>query len=221
MALGIDSCAHEGALAAGGLTVAVLGSGPDVPHPPSKRNLYERIATRGLVLSELEPGTPPMRHTFPARNRLMAALAAMSIVVEARLPSGSLITAARAAELGREVGAVPGRVGARSAEGTNQLLREGAQVIRTAEDVLDSLVGAGAASTASLRPEPELDPDEAAVLDAIEGGAETLDALARESCLDPGAVAVALTRLELAELVAVDGAGRYRRTTKERRPIPD
>ncbi len=111
MAMGIDSCAHEGALDAGGLTVAVLGTGVDVPYPPRATRLYERIVERGVVVGELPPGTQARRWMFPARNRIMAALGRMTVVVEARERSGSLITAEMAQDLNREVGAVPGRVG--------------------------------------------------------------------------------------------------------------
>jgi DNA processing protein len=217
MALGIDSCAHEGALEADGATVAVLGSGPDVPNPVRMRRLYERIAERGLVLSELPPGTMPRRWTFPARNRIMALLSEMTIVVEGRARSGSLITATLAANAGREVGAVPGQVGVAVAAGPNELLHDGAYVIRGGQDVLDAMVGVGAiargASTGSPSA-PRLDPGLAAVLAEVESGAVTQDAVAGASGLDVGAVAVALTRLELLGLVSSDLAGRYRRTTR-------
>src|SRR5581483_678724 len=144
MALGIDSRAHAGALEAGGFTVAVLGNGVDIAYPASSRQLYAQIAERGLVISELPPGTAARRWSFPARNRIMAALSAMTVVVEAREPSGSLITAEFAQELGRQLGAVPGRVGTSSAAGTNGLLRDGAAVIRGAGDVLDALLPIGA-----------------------------------------------------------------------------
>ena len=137
MANGVDSRAHEGALQAGGLTVAVLGSGPDVPSPAGRARLYDRIVDEGLVLSELPPGTDARRWTFPARNRIMAALGRMTVVVEGRSRSGSLITSSMAEDLGRDVGAVPGRVGNPVAEGTNGLLADGAHVIRDGRDVLD------------------------------------------------------------------------------------
>ncbi len=214
MALGIDSCAHEGALEGGGFTVAVLGSGPDMVHPASGRPLYEAIAASGLVVAELPPSTRPRRWTFPARNRIMAALGSITVVVEARARSGSLITSGIAGQLGREVGAVPGRVGASSAAGTNALLRDGAQVIRGAQDVLDSLLGAGA-----IRIEPSegpaVEPELASALEAVEGGAETQDAVAHAAGLGAAAVTAALTRLELLGLVSADSAGRYTRTTLE------
>jgi DNA processing protein len=212
MALGIDSCAHEGALAANGATVAVLGSGPDVPHPARMRRLYEEIVRDGVVLAELPPGAQARRWTFPARNRIMAALGELVVVVEARDRSGSLITADLAQELGRELGAVPGRVRTVSTRGTNKLLRDGAQVIRAGQDVLDSLLGAGAVEANAAPPGPALEPQLAEVLELIEGGAVNLDAVAREGGLPADAAAVAITRLELLGYVAVDGSGRYERT---------
>jgi DNA processing protein len=213
MAIGIDSCAHRGALGAGGLTVAVLGCGVDVPYPPRHARLYEEIAAKGVVIAELPPGTTARRWTFPARNRIMAALSGMTVVVEARERSGSLITAEMATELSREVGAVPGRIGSSPAAGTNGLLRDGASVIRGAEDVLDSMIGVGRERRPRSQPRgPKLEPDLAAVLDLVEGGAGSADALARSSQLEPGPLAAALVRLELAGYLRSDSAGRYERT---------
>jgi DNA processing protein len=209
MAMGIDSCAHEGALEAGGATVAVLGGGPDLPRPQSEHRLHAELVERGLVLSELPPGTEPRRWTFPARNRIMAALGAMTIVVEARERSGSLITSGMAEDLGREVGAVPGQVGAAVAAGTNSLLRDGAHLVRDAQDVLDTLVGPGKHPVQRDAP-PSLPAELAAALEAIEGGA-TGDEVAAATGLDAAETATALTRLELLGLVTADLAGRYRR----------
>ena len=142
LAFGIDACAHRGALE-GGLTFAVLGCGADVAYPAAHRSLWRRIGERGLVLSELPPGTGAWRWTFPARNRIMAALGAMTVVVEAAERSGSLITADLAADLGRDLGAVPGPVGSRLSAGPNNLLAGGACVVRGAQDVLDAMLGAG------------------------------------------------------------------------------
>jgi DNA processing protein len=212
MAMGIDSCAHEGALDAGGLTIAVLGTGVDVPYPPRATRLYERIVERGVVVSELPPGTQARRWMFPARNRIMAALGRMTVVVEARERSGSLITAEMAQDLNREVGAVPGRVASSPAAGTNGLLHEGAHVIRGAQDVLDALVGAGARRTVRAPTGPSLVPELAGVLDLIERGASNADALAREAQIEPGVLAGALLRLELSGYVRSDWSGRYERT---------
>jgi DNA processing protein len=221
MAMGIDSCAHAGALEAGGMTIAVLGTGVDVPYPARATQLYEEIADRGLVLSELPPGTAARRWTFPARNRIMAALGRMTIVVEARERSGSLITAEMAQDLSREVGAVPGRVGSSPAAGTNGLLRDGASVIRGGDDVLDSMLGVGTgARRDGFSPRgPALAPDLAAVLDQVERGATSADALARASGLEPGPLAAALVRLELSGYLRSDSGGRYERTALIPEPV--
>jgi DNA processing protein len=214
MAMGIDSCAHRGALEAGALTVAVLGTGVDVPYPPRCARLYDEIVERGLVLGELPPGTTARRWTFPARNRIMAALGRMTIVVEARERSGSLITAEMAQDLSREVGAVPGRVGSSPAAGTNDLLRDGAVVIRGGDDVLDSMLGIGVERVAgSSARGPRLESDLAEVLDLVERGAGSADALARASGMEPGPLAAALVRLELSGYLRSDSGGRYERTT--------
>ena len=214
MALGIDSAAQEGALRAGGLTIAVLGCGVDIAYPPRSARLYAEIVERGLVIAELPPGTEPRRWTFPARNRIMAALGAMTVVVEARERSGSLITAEMAESLNREVGAVPGLVGSSPAVGTNGLIRDGAALVRGAQDVLDALLGPGAAGRPALTPVgPALDAELVVVLDLVEEGGGTSDSLARASELEPGPLASALLRLELSGYVRCNGDGRYERTS--------
>ena len=214
MALGIDAAVHRGALAGNGSTIAVLGGGPDVVYPRSERRLYERIVAKGAVISEMTPGTRPGPGCFPRRNRIMAALATMTIVVEAAERSGSLITAERASKLGREVGAVPGRVTSRVAKGANGLLADGAAVIRDAQDVLDRLLGIGMSAT--RRAGPPLESQLAIVADAVDGGAATPDAVAAAARMDASEAAVALARLELLGYVRVDAAGCYARTTLER-----
>jgi DNA processing protein len=210
MALGVDSAAHEGALEGGGPTVAVLAGGADVPYPRSKRRLYRRIVERGLVVAELPPGFGPLRWCFPARNRIMAGLSAMTVVVEGAADSGSRITAQFAADLGREVGAVPGQVTSRLAEGPNALLADGACVVRSATDVLDALYGAGhsfAGERPQSRPVPDLDSRLAELLAAVEGGAGCVDRIAR-SPQQTGEVMAGLGELELLGLVrrAPDGS---------------
>jgi DNA processing protein len=143
----------------------------------------------------------------------MAALGELVIVVEARERSGSLITAEMAGELGRELGAVPGRVRTVAAGGTNQLLRDGAHVIRSGQDALDSLLGIGVTKAGGIAPGPALEPELAEVLGLVEGGAGDLDAVARGGGFAASAAAAALTQLELRGYVAVDGLGRYERTT--------
>ena len=144
LALGIDATAHRGCLEGGGAAFAVLACGPDVAYPRRHRRLHEHIRENGLVVSELPPGTPPFRWSFPARNRIMAALSRLTVVVEAADPSGSLITTDFARDLGRSVAAVPGRVTSKVARGTNGLLKDGAVPITSTEDVLDELFGVGA-----------------------------------------------------------------------------
>jgi DNA processing protein len=212
MAIGIDSCAHSGALHADGLTVAVLGTGVDVPYPSRSRGLYAEIVERGLVLSELPPGTTARRWMFPARNRIMAALGGMTVVVEARERSGSLITAEMSDHLGREVGAVPGRVGTSPAAGTNALIHDGAALIRDGQDVLDALLGPGGGSRLRTPTGPALDDVLARVLELVEGGAGSPDALARDSGLAAGPLASVLVKLELDGYLRSDSAGRYERT---------
>jgi len=206
LALGVDAAAHRGTLAGQGRAVAVLASGADVPYPRRHRELYARIAQTGAVVSEMPPGTTVRRWAFPARNRIMAGLARMVVVVEAAESSGSLITATFAEEIGREVGAVPGRVNAHSAAGSNRLIADGAAVVLGVEDILDRIFHAGARSAPRL--EVELDESTRAVLDAIEAGESPL--AARE--VDAKQVRAALGRLETLGLVRRDGLGGYERT---------
>lgn len=210
MARGIDAAAHRGALAAGGATVAVLGGGPDVVYPPGERRLYGQIAEHGALVSEMVPGTPLAAWSFPRRNRIMAALAELTVVVEAAERSGSLITARLAADIGRTVGAVPGPVNAWLSRGPNQLIVDGAPPIRDAQDVLDRLVGVGARSVHGAG--PELEAALVAVLSAVEGGEGACDAIAAHTGAEPREVAVALARLELLGYVTADPGGRYART---------
>jgi DNA processing protein len=211
MARGIDAAAHRGALAGGGTTIAVLGGGPDVVYPVGERRLYGRILGSGAVISEAPPGRRPESWSFPVRNRIMAALAAMTVVVEAAEPSGSLITARKALELGRELGAVPGPVTSRSSEGTNGLIVDGATPVRGAQDVLDRLLGVGEPHARRLG--PALEPQLARVIELVERGSASCDAVATAGAMAPADAAVALARLELLGYVCVDVDGRYSRTT--------
>jgi DNA processing protein len=212
MALGIDGAAHAGALEAGGITVAVLGGGCDIPYPASNTRLYGRIRERGLVISEMPPQTRARRWCFPARNRIMAAIAGMSVIVQAIDHSGSLITAARAREIGRDVGAVPGNINLPLSAGTNALIADGAALIRNARDVLDALLGPGTMPLTPAAPPPALDPPTRAALDAIGDGPATADGVAQRSGLDGRAVAIALARLELFGYVTRTSSGTYART---------
>jgi DNA processing protein len=209
LAFGIDGCAHRGALEAG-QTIAVLGCGPDVAYPAAHRSLWRQVGERGLILSELPPGATPWKWTFPARNRIMAALAGMTVVVEAATRSGSLITADLAAELGREVGAVPGPITSRVSAGPNSLLAGGACLVRDAQDVLDAMLGPGA--KAVDRKGPPLDHDLAGVLAAVEAGESSCDAVAAATGRSGGEVAAALARLELLGYLNCSALGTYSRT---------
>lgn len=217
MALGVDSVAHAGALERGGPSVAVLGGGADVAYPAAKRGLHADLLGRGCVVSELPPGFDAFRWCFPARNRIIAGLAAVTVVVEAAERSGSLITADFAAELGRPVGAVPGQVTSRLAAGTNALLHSGAALVRDGADVLD-LVFADGRGASRPRPGPvaaepaeALDPELRRLLDAVEQGAGSLATLATTPEAARAAIR-GLTQLELRGLVRREFGGRYVRT---------
>lgn len=214
LALGIDGAAHRGALEAG-RTVAVLATGADRPYPLSHSRLYRQVLENGLIISEVPPGTNPLRWQFPARNRIMAALSGMTVVVEAALRSGSLITAEMASDAGREVGAVPGQVTIAAAVGTNELISSGAALIRDGRDVIDRVVGVGAMPVPAGG--PAIDHGQAEVIGAVEAGCSTVDAAADHLGIDSGEVAIALARLEVMGYLACSLAGTYARTTQ---PLP-
>jgi DNA processing protein len=209
MALGIDAAAHRGALGGRGATIAVLACGPDVAYPRRHRDLHAQIAREGLVLAELPPGQRAYRWSFPARNRIMAALAGLTVVVEAGESSGTLITAAFAQDLGRAVAAVPGRVTTRVARGSNSLLRDGAPVILDAGDVLDELFGLGERTRPMAAP-PDVDPLEQKLLDAVEAGLD-MDGICKFAGMAVAEARGALVRLELKGLVRRDGLSEWER----------
>jgi DNA processing protein len=211
MARGIDSAAHRGALAGGGITIAVLGGGPDVVYPARERRLYGEILRSGATVSEAPPGRKPESWSFPVRNRIMAAMAALTVVVEAAQPSGSLITARQALDLNRELGAVPGPVTSRLSEGTNDLIADGAAPIRGAQDVLDRLLGVGQRHV--RRRGPPLEQALGRVVEVVERGNVSCDAVASAAAMAPSDAALALARLELLGYLRVDADGRYARTT--------
>ncbi len=207
MADGIDTAAHEGALAAGSRTIAVLPGAIDRPYPRAKRQLYERLIAHGSVASELPLGTSARRWTFTARNRIIAGLAAITVVIEAGERSGSLVSARIAGSLGRVVGAVPGRVTTDTARGSNALLAGGARVIRDAQDVLDGLFGAGARNVPTPQ-RPPLTLQEEALLRAITAGHDTPAALARVGFATADALQT-LASLELGGYLARAPGGQY------------
>jgi DNA processing protein len=196
LALGIDAISHRGCLAGGGTPIAVLACGPDFVYPRRHHQLHRRVGERGVVLSELPPGVRPFRWSVPARNRIMAGLARMTVVVEAADPSGSLITSDFARDLGRLVAAVPGHVTSRVSQGTNGLLRDGAIPITRVEDVLDELFGVGVRAAAAPTAAPE--PSDALlrrVLTAAEKN-ESVGAIAAASGATVAEARAALGRLE-------------------------
>ncbi|HEU4656441.1 MAG TPA: DNA-processing protein DprA [Capillimicrobium sp.] len=207
MALGVDAAAHAGALAAPGPTIAVLAGGADMPYPPSKRSLYDAIRARGCVVGELPPGTVARRWCFPARNRIIAGLSRLTVVVEAMERSGSLITAEFARDLGREVGAVPGQVTSPLATGPNALLADGAHVIRRADDALDLACGVG--EWRARGPARPAVPGHLVDLHrAVAAGAGSAEALAQSGISITAALA-GLAELEVLGLVRRTAGGRY------------
>jgi DNA processing protein len=200
MAMGIDAAAHRGALEAGGPTIAVLACGPEIPYPRHEERLHRELLRTQSVISELPPGTTPRRWCFPARNRIIAALAQLTVVVEAAARSGSLITAEFAIALGRDVGVVPGRAGSPATRGGNSLLREGAAVVLEPEDVLDLVLGTD--RPVAERPDPAdgLPEGLARVLTDVRRGHGSVAALVREGHGAQEAM-MALGELELLGLV--------------------
>jgi DNA processing protein len=207
MARGVDSVAHRAALDAGGATVAVLGTGVDRAYPASNRPLHRRIAREGLLLSEFPPATAPTRGSFPRRNRIIAGLAELTIVVEAGRKSGALITAVHALELGRSVAAVPGPIDSPQSAGTNELLRDGAIVIA---EIADALALAGLTPALSGARVITSD-DERAVWDTLGAGAMDLDSLTARSGLPARQCMAAVTALEIAGAVECALTGEIRR----------
>ncbi len=210
LAFGVDGCAHRGALDVGGRTIAVLGCGPDHAYPAAHRSLWRRISEVGLVISEFPPGAQPWKWTFPARNRIMAALAGMTVVVEAAARSGSLITADLAADLGRDLGAVPGPVTSRASAGPNNLLAGGACLVRDAQDVLDAMLGPGARRIE--RSGSPLDLGLTTVLAAVDAGESSCDGVATSLGLPAAQIAGALARLEVLGYLTCSPLGLYTRT---------
>jgi DNA processing protein len=238
LALGIDAAAHRGALSSGeGSTVAVIGTGADRIYPAGNAALAREIAASGAIVSEFALGTPPLRHNFPRRNRLIAGLSHGVLVVEAAVGSGSLITARLATEMGREVFAIPGSIHSPLARGCHRLIRDGAKLVETAEDVLEELRGrvttlppartrsrrkaAPAALTAPSQPALPLTPEASQLLTALGDEAVDIDTLALRCGLTVDALYAILLPMELeAVLVRLPG-NRFQRLHKEGAPVRD
>ncbi len=208
MARGIDATAHRAALEIGGATIAVLGTGIDIAYPAGHRRLHSVIAARGLVLSENPPGAKPHRGSFPRRNRIIAALGRITIVVEAGHKSGALNTATHALDLGRVVAAVPGQIDSEQSSGTNQLLRDGATLIAGSADALALL---GLAPPARESGRPNLPDAERKVWETVGFTFTDVDAITLKTGMEPSACLAAITSLELLGLVECSLAGEIRR----------
>jgi DNA processing protein len=206
LARGIDTAAHQGALAAKGRTIAVIGSGLTKLYPPENRALAEKIANgNGAVVSEFSMEIEPDRQTFPMRNRIISGWSHGVLIVEAGLNSGALITAAQALEQGRSVYAVPGQISTPSAIGSNRLIQQGAKLVMSADDILDDLQillpETKPAPDAKARPLPPLTDDERSVFEAIEASETSIDDIALKAQLPSSTVSSTLLRLELKRLV--------------------
>lgn len=219
MALGIDGAAHEGALDAGGTTIAVVGTGLDRVYPKRHLTLAHRIAASGLVLSELPLGTPPLAHNFPRCNRIISALSQGTLVVEAALQSGSLITARLALEQGKEVFAIPGSIHAPQSRGCHALIKQGAKLVESAQDVLEELRWPGRMANApeSIATSPDSTRAQGqkglknAVLEALGHDPASLDVLMARTGLDAAHLQGQLLELELADQVARLPGGLFQR----------
>jgi DNA processing protein len=208
LARGIDSAAHWGALDSGGVTVAVLGSAVDVIYPAEHASLACQIEKKGAVVSELVPGTPPKAMFFPRRNRIISGLSRATVVVEASAKSGSLITARCALEQGRDVLAVPGNVLSGRNRGAHALLRDGATIVESADDILEELgltsrrVATAHADASGVKRDP--------ILECLTPGeASDLDAISLQSGLNSSRLLPRLFELELQGLVRRVGGGRF------------
>jgi DNA processing protein len=218
LAMGIDAAAHRGGLAGPGSTVAVLGTGVDIVYPRRNSELAAQIAERGALISEFPLGTAPAAYNFPKRNRLISGLARGCLVIEAAAASGSLITARTAAEQGREVFAIPGSIHSPLSRGCHALIKTGAKLVESAQDVLDELSGfraTGYASTTAKhdRAAPQAEPS-SGLLDCMGHDPVDIDALCSRAGLSVEQVSAELLRLELDGLVAALPGGLYQRLEK-------
>jgi DNA processing protein len=220
LALGIDAASHEGALEAHGRTIAVLGTGIDAIYPRQHSALAARIASQGALVSEYPPGCAPIRANFPRRNRIISALCLGTLVVEAARHSGSLITARLAAEQGREVFAIPGSIHNPLARGCHALIRRGAKLVESADDVLSELkfnigkqyvIGCAGGHARPASAAAWLDKDQKILLDALGFEPASLNTLVERTGLPSQSVASMLLFLELEDVVGLHSGGRYLR----------
>ncbi|NNJ11979.1 DNA-protecting protein DprA [Chloroflexales bacterium ZM16-3] len=209
LAIGVDSVAHAAALEAGGRTVAVLGSGVDLPYPERNRGLAERIIAHGALVSDYPLGTRPVATNFPPRNRLISGLSLGTLVVEAGERSGALITVEFALEQGREVFAVPGHIFSRQSAGTHQLLRNGAALVACADDILENLNLTAAAVQHEARAELPTDPAEIALIEILSYEPQHVDLIGRTAGMSSAQVMAAMAMLELKGLVRQSGPMEY------------
>ncbi|NNF51597.1 MAG: DNA-protecting protein DprA [Gammaproteobacteria bacterium] len=219
LATGIDAAAHKGALEAGGPTAAVMGTGPERIYPAAHRRLAEHILQCGVLLTEFPPGVGPQRQNFPRRNRIISGMSRGTLVVEAALASGSLITARLAGEQGREVLAVPGSVNNPVARGCHRLIREGARLVESIEDVLEELgflaLGQAPSSVSAAADSPELsDPESLQLLKFIGFDPVFPDQLVELSGLTADAVCSILFSLELKGIIESTPGGAFVRVSK-------
>ena len=218
LALGIDAASHRGALDADNPTIAVMGTGLDRVYPARHRELARDIATRGTLVSEFPVGTPPSAENFPRRNRIISGLSLGTLVVEAALRSGSLISARYALEQGREVFAIPGSIHNPLARGCHHLLRQGAKLVETAQDVIDELgalagacLPAPAGNDMTAARSSELGPEYHQLIDYIEYEATSVDLLVEKTGLTPAEVSSMLLQLEMNGYIASSPGGIYNR----------
>ncbi|MEO8305127.1 MAG: DNA-processing protein DprA [Betaproteobacteria bacterium] len=213
LALGIDAAAHRGGLRHAGKSIAVIGTGPDRIYPARNHELAHELAHEGLILSEFSPGTPPLKQNFPRRNRLVSGLARGVLVVEATLSSGSLITARLAGEQGREVFALPGSIHSPFSKGGHRLIRDGAKLVETAQDILDELgvLAVSPARPASKDERPHADADACAIFGALGHDPADVDTLVARTRLSAAVVVATLTALELEFEVAALAGGLWQR----------
>lgn len=215
MALGIDSVAHEGAIAGGGRTIAVLGTGVDVVYPPTNKRLYEKISTQGAIMTEYSPGVGPEPYNFPPRNRIISGICLGSVIVEAGLKSGALITAKSALEQGRELFAVPGPAGGARSAGVHRLIKDGAaHMVETAAEVIELLKSqlAPVLNVAASLALPKLPENEAKLYNLLESGSRLIDELIQQSGMSAVEVNRLLTSMQLKGMIKRFPGARVGRT---------